>query len=88
MLLWLPGTVPPAELAMVSTRSERALSFLSPDRLRLFLWSVAVVMTNSPLANPVFRGKSGIMRDTIVKIVKICGKIAILRCQSQPLHAK
>ena len=29
--------VPPAELAMVSTRSARANSFLSTDRLRLFL---------------------------------------------------
>ena len=53
-------SVPPAELAMVSTRSERALSFLSSDRLRLFVWSVAVVTTKSLLANPVFRGKLGI----------------------------
>ena len=42
--------VPPAEFAIVSTRRDRGLFFLSPDRLRLFLCSVAVVMTKSPSA--------------------------------------
>ena len=42
--------VPPAELAIVSTRSERGLFFLRADLFRLFLWSVAVVTTNNPSA--------------------------------------
>ena len=68
MLGWAMATcaVPPAEFAMVSTRSLLALSFFSPDRLRLFLWSVAVVITNNPSANPTLPEKSGIMCPTIV----------------------
>ena len=34
---------------MVSTRSVREKVFLMVDLLRLFLWSVAVVMTKRPL---------------------------------------
>ena len=45
------AAVPPAELAMVSTRSVREKVFLMVDLLRLFLWSVAVVMTKRPLEN-------------------------------------
>ena len=47
------AAVPPAELAMVSTRSVREKVFLMVDLLRLFLWSVAVVMTKRPLEKPV-----------------------------------
>ena len=38
------SAVPPAELAMVSTRRVRAYLFLRAELLRLFLWSVAVVI--------------------------------------------
>ena len=57
--------VPPAEFAMVSTLSRRALSRLSPVRLRLFLWSVAVVMTNRPSAYSMLSAKSGMTLPTM-----------------------
>ena len=57
--------VPPAEFAMVSTLSRRALSRLSPVRLRLFLWSVAVVMTKRPSANSMLSARSGMISPTI-----------------------
>ena len=50
------SAVPPAELAMVSTRRVRAYLFLRAELLRLFLWSVAVVIMNTPLAKPAFGG--------------------------------
>ena len=50
---------------MVSTLSRRALSRLSYVRLRLFLWSVAVVMTNRPSANSMLSAKSGMISPTI-----------------------
>ena len=42
--------VPPTELAIVSTRRDRGLFFLSADLFRLFLCSVGVVITNNPSA--------------------------------------
>ena len=45
--------MPPAEFAMVSTRRVLEKFFLIVERLRLFLWSVAVVITKSPSENPV-----------------------------------
>ena len=57
--------VPPAEFAMVSTLSRRKLSRLSPVRLRLFLWSVAVVMTKRPSAYSMLSAKSGMISPTI-----------------------
>ena len=57
--------VPPAEFAMVSTLSRRALSRLSPVRLRLFLWSVAVVMTNRASAYSMLSAKSGMTSPTM-----------------------
>ena len=51
---------------MVSTLSRRALSRLSAVRLRLFLWSVAVVMTKRPSANSMLSAKSGMTWPTIV----------------------
>ena len=49
---------PPAELAMVSTRSAREKFFLIVDLLRLFLWSVAVVMTKRPSEKLVLSWRS------------------------------
>ena len=44
------SAVPPAEFAIVSTRSDRGLFFLRAALFRLFLWSVGVVITNNPSA--------------------------------------
>ena len=43
-------TVPSAELAIVSTLNDRGLFFLRAALFKLFLWSVAVVITNNPSA--------------------------------------
>ena len=48
--------MPPAELAMVSTRRVRAYFFFRAELFRLFLWSVAVVIMKTPLAKPTFGG--------------------------------
>ena len=47
------AAVPPAEFAMVSTRRMRGYCFLMVELLRLFLWSLAVVITKRPSENPV-----------------------------------
>ena len=60
------AAVPPAELAMVSTRSVREKVFLMMDLLRLFLWSVAVVMTKRPLEKLVLPSKSSMTCETSV----------------------
>ena len=52
------AAVPPAELAMVSTRSVLGKFFLMVERLRLFLWSAAVVITKRPSENPVLVEKT------------------------------
>ena len=58
---------------MVSTLSRRALSRLSHVRLRLFLWSVAVVMTNRPSANSMLSAKSGMISPTVkVPLLQPC----------------
>ena len=60
------AAVPPAELAMVSTRSVREKVFLMVDLLRSFLWSVAVVMTKRPLEKLVLPSKSSMTCETSV----------------------
>ena len=60
------AAVPPAELAMVSTRSVREKVFLMVDLLRLFLWSVAVVMAKRPLEKLVLPSKSSMTCETSV----------------------
>ena len=48
------AAVPPAELAMVSTRSVLEKFFFIVERLSEFLWSVAVVITKNPSESHVF----------------------------------
>ena len=62
------AAVPPAELAMVSTRSVLGKFFLMVERLRLFLWSVAVVITKRPSENPVLVEKLSSTWDTNVSM--------------------
>ena len=59
------AAVPVAESAMVSTRSvEKVFSMV--DLLRLFLWSVAVVMRKRPLEKPALPSKSAMTCETDV----------------------
>ena len=71
------AAVPPAELAMVSTRSVLENVFLMAERLSEFLSSVAVVITNNP-------SKSHVL---VEKLSSTCETSVVMSAATSPFNS-